>query len=180
VCLRPQSVGLRCFAACGREHDGWQYVGHAGQGPASGHDELGRDYPAGQYNARGESNHANQRKGVGYDELFFVSGYLVFWLLVSVIQRWRIDERSALGKQRVFGRGLAVQQSPAVGIGRPGNCRALACYKVRVGSPRLVRQFGGTHRRKLTSHSACAALSDSRRRQGRQQRAAVWRAGVWR
>ena len=34
---------------------------------------------------RGESNHANQQRGVGYDELSFVSGYLVFWLLVSVV-----------------------------------------------------------------------------------------------
>lgn len=103
---------------------------------------IGRDYPTGQYNARGESSHANQQKGVGYDELSFVSGYLVFWLLVSIIQCWRIDERSALGEQRVFGRGLTLQQSTAVGMGRPGMCRALACYKVRVGSSRLVRQLG--------------------------------------
>ena len=30
---------------------------------------------------RGESNHANQQKGVRYHELSFVLGYLVFWLL---------------------------------------------------------------------------------------------------
>ena len=42
----------------------------------------------------------------------------------------------------MFGRGLTVQQSPAVGMGRPGMCRALACYKVCVGSSRLVQQLG--------------------------------------
>jgi len=65
VCLHRQSISLRSFAACGREHDGWQYVGHAGQWPACGRDKLRRDYPTGQYNAwRIESRKPTKGSGI--------------------------------------------------------------------------------------------------------------------